>query len=110
MRPGWLGGVEVGVVGTPSTDSEGRTTRSVSWVEPVESHAAMLSFDEAELAAQAGMRLDAVALVPLGTGVRVADRIRIASRYGAPLAGVYEVVSVRYTPLHLRVLGRRSEP
>lgn len=110
MRAGWLGGVSVGVAGAPTTDGEGRTTRAVSWVEPSESHAAMLSFDEAELAAQAGMRLDAVALVPLGTGIRVSDRFRVSSAYGAPLAGDYEVVSIRYTPLHLRVLGRRTEP
>lgn len=90
----------------PVTNAEGQTSMSLVPHEVDGCYAAMVNFQEQTLAAERGMRLDAVVAMPLGADVDGADLIDIEDVHG-PLGGRYEVVAIRQTAIHLRVLCRR---
>lgn len=104
--PGFIHTLTVRKASAPTTDTEGRTTLTYTDTD-VTGYAAMASFDETTRASAAGERFEAVALMPLGTEIGLADQIVVPSEAGQFVAGTYEVANVRPNPHHLRVLMRR---
>lgn len=106
------GFVDTFVLETPTsttTDSEGRTTRTMAQ-HVVVGRVAMVSFTETARASSDGEQYDAVALMPHGTPVALSSRVVVNGHAESWLDGTYEVSAVRTNRLHLRVLMRRWSP
>jgi hypothetical protein len=91
---------------TPTTDTEGRVSYANS-DSSVRGHVSSGTVDALDPGdrGQYGQLMTAVALVPTGTTVTDNDQIVVAG-IDAILNGIYNIDSIQYTRLHLRLALR----